>query len=443
MAMQRRCAAAALIFAVAGCGGQMQPASRAGAAQGLGVPAMARPSKSSPIGHVIIIVQENRTPDNLFQGLKGADIATTGKNSSGETITLHKVPLEIDYDMDHEHEAFVTEWLNGNMDGFNLDPHNGHCIDAETCAYGYVPPNENKPYIQMASQYAFADRMFESNQGPSFPAHQYIISGTSTTDDTGKYKAADNPYGRNGRASGGGCDSPNPVRVETINAYGQLGNPVFPCFDRETLADLLDAKAVTWRYYQQSNGTGLWHPFDAIHHIRYGSDYANVVWPSSQVLNDIASGKLAQVSWVSPAGSNSDHSGDRSKGGPAWVSSIVNAIGSSQYWNNCAIFVVWDDWGGWYDHVKPPIYNSYELGFRVPLIAISPYAKKAYVSETQYEFGSLLKFVEQTYGLGSLNSTDARANSVSDMFNFSQRPRAFVRIEAPRYSVDPSVPDSD
>ena len=441
--MQWKRAAAALVLAAAGCGGQMQPASPAsgGISPAFG-PAMEPNPKSSKIKYVIIIVQENRTPDNLFQGLKGADIATSGLNTFGQTVTLHEVPLEVDYDMTHQHESFVSEWQNGNMNGFNLDTHKGHCRQSGTCAYGYVPKTETQPYLDMASQYAFADRMFESNEGPSFPAHQYIISGASTTDSTGKYKAAENPYSRHG-ANGGGCDAPQYVLVDTIDQYGTLGNPVYPCFDRQTLGDLLDKKAISWRYYQTGLGVGLWHPFDAISHIRYGKDYANVVTPSSQVLTDISSGKLAQMSWVSPAGSNSDHSGERTKGGPAWVSSIVDGVGASKYWNECAIFVVWDDWGGWYDHVPPPIYNSYELGFRVPLIAISPYAKKAYVSETQYEFGSLLKFVEQTFGTGSLNTTDARANSVGDMFDLNQRPREFIRIKAPRYTVDPTVPDSD
>ena len=225
--------------------------------------------------------------------------------------------------MTHQHESFVTEWLNGNMNGFNLDTHKGHCRQSGTCAYGYVPKTETQPYLDMASQYAFADRMFESNEGPSFPAHQYIISGTSTTDSTGKYKAADNPYSHHG-ANGGGCDAPQYVLVDTINQYGPFGNPVYPCFDRQTLGDLLDKKAISWRYYQTGLGVGLWHPFDAISHIRYGQDYANVVTPSSQVLTDISTGKLAQVSWVSPAGSDSDHSGERTKGGPAWVSSIVD-----------------------------------------------------------------------------------------------------------------------
>lgn len=404
---------------------------------------MQRPPKPSPIQYVLIIIQENRTPDNLFQGLKGADIANSGKNSFGQTVHLHSVPLEAPYDISHAHESFITEWDNGKLDGFNLDSHSGNCQPSGTCAYGYVPQSESQPYLDMASQYAFADRMFESNQGPSFPAHQYLISGTSTINQNSTYKAADNPYNQNGGPNGGGCDAPQKVLVETINPQGQLGNAVYPCFERPTLADLLDGQGVAWRYYQMELGTGLWHPFDAIYHIRHGSDYANVVTPSAHVLADITDGLLPQVSWVSPQGSNSDHSGNRHNGGPAWVSSIVNAVGKSKYWNECAIFVTWDDWGGWFDHVPPQVFNSYELGFRVPLIAISPYAKSGYVSHTQYEFGSLLKFVEETYGLGSLNTTDARANSVSDMFNFNQRPRAFVRIRAPKYTVDPSVPDSD
>jgi len=440
--MQWRGAAAALVLAAAGCGGHVQPApSLAGDASQMFGPAM-EPRAKSQIKYIVIIVQENRTPDNLFQGLKGADIKSSGLNTKGKVVQLQPVPLEVDYDMNHTHDSFVSEWQNGNMDGFNLDGHKGHCPNTSTCAYAYVPQSETQPYLDLASQYAFADRMFASNQGPSFPAHQYIVSGASTTDSTGKYKAADNPYGKHG-PNGGGCDASKDVRVDTIDAQGQVGNPVYPCFDRQTLGDLLDQKAITWRYYQQGKGIGLWHAFDAIHHIRYGSDYANVITPPSVVLNDIGSGRLRQVSWVTPDGSDSDHSGQRSKGGPAWVSSIVNAIGGSQYWNQCAIFVTWDDWGGWYDHVPPPIYNSYELGMRVPLIAISPYAKKNYISETPYEFGSLLKFVEQTFGLGSLNSTDARANSVSDMFNFNQRPRAFVHIKAPRLVIDRSVPDSD
>ena len=97
-------------------------------------------------------------------------------------------------------------------------------------------------------------------------------------------------------------------------------------------------------------------------------------------------------------------------GGPAWVASVVNAIGESPYWRSTAIFIMWDDWGGWFDPVAP-VYEDYDgLGFRVPLIIVSPYAKKGYVTHVQYETASVLRFIEDNFGLGRLAASDARAN---------------------------------
>ncbi len=359
------------LLSVVGCGGNQAAGSlpAAGArAPGFGLD---RSAAQSPIRHVVIIIQENRTPDNLFQGLRGADISDRGKNSHGKIVRLHAVPLEAPYDINHAYDTFVKEWDNGKIDGFNRDHGGDRCPDHQTCAYGYVPKSETKPYLEMASQYAFADRMFQGNQGPSFPAHQYLISGTSTTHQDAKLRASGNPYRGEGR-NGGGCDAPPNTRVETIDLKGKPGDPAYPCFERPTLGDLLDSKMASWRYYQMELGPGLWHPYDAIRHIRFGPDYKNVAIPSASILSDIKSGTLANVSWVSPDPVNSDHPNSRSNSGPAWVASIVNAMGKSKYWKDCAIFVVWDDWGGWYDHVAPPIYNSYELGFRVPFIAALP-----------------------------------------------------------------------
>lgn len=397
------------------------------------------------IKHVIIIIQENRTPDNLFQGVPGADIATSGLNSQGQTVQLRPVKLESAYDMGHSHLSLQTEWDHGKMDAFDKDPYTGYCnLPTGTCAYAYVPSSENKPYVQMATQYAFADRMFETNMGPSFPAHQYLISGTSTIVTNSKYKAAENPYTRTGRPSGGGCESPPLARVLTINPKGVEGNPVYPCFERPTLGDLLDAQKVSWRYYQNKAGPGLWHAYDAIKHIEQGPDDFNILVPSALVLNNINNNLLPSVSWVTPSGADSDHAGTKSNGGPAWVSDVVNSLGASSYWNDCAIFILWDDPGGWYDHVAPQVFNSYELGFRVPLIVVSPYAKKGYVSHTQYEFGSVLKFVEEAFQTGSLGTTDVRANSIDDMFDFKQQPRRFVKIDAPAWHPgNPNIPDSD
>jgi phospholipase C len=200
-----------------------------------------------------------------------------------------------------------------------------------------------------------------------------------------------------------------------------------PCFDHPTLIDLLNAKGVTWRYYDAGNN-GYWSAPDAIKHLRYGPAWANVITPETTVLTDISGGKLQQVSWVNPTCAESDHASCNKGTGPAWVASIVDAVGKSKYWNNTAIFITWDDWGGWFDHVKPVVYSSYEVGFRVPLIVVSPYAKRGYVSHVQHEQASILKFVEKNWNLGSLGYADARADDLSDCFNFYGPPGKFVMI---------------
>ncbi|MBV9719953.1 MAG: hypothetical protein JOZ77_11585 [Candidatus Eremiobacteraeota bacterium] len=388
----------------------------------------------TPIGHVVVVIQENRTPDNLFQGIPGADISRFAKDSQGERVELHPVSLSAHYDLHHEHASFLTDYDDGAMDGFDA----GMSRRTHLRPFGYAPESEVAPYHDMAKQYVFADRMFQSNEGPSFPAHLYLISGTATDPALTGYRVRDNPYDAlSGHAEAGGCDARSQVVVATIEiTNGAKGPTPFPCFDRAVLSDLLDAKHVSWRYYQEKDGAGLWHPFDAIKHVRYGKDYANVVTSSQQFLTDIGRGQLAGVTWISPADQWSDHAGRHATSqGPSWVAAIVNEVGRSRYWKDTAIFVVWDDWGGWYDHVAPPIDNAYELGCRVPLVVISPYAKRGYVSKVPHEFGSLLAFTEETFGIpkGSLGTTDERADDLKDAFDFTQKPRAFVPIKAPPF----------
>jgi phospholipase C len=399
-------------------------------------PPMPQPSPTriplGPIAHVVIIVQENRTPDNLFQGLAGADISKTGVDYEGQTVALHPESLTGHYDPPHGHADFLRDYNNGEMNGWDK----GMKQDQHLEPFGYAPMSEVYPYHEMAAQYAFADHMFQSNEGPSFPAHLYLISGSAAVTPK-PFLVADDPRNKyTGGATAAGCDAPKGAVVLTIDPKNASAGPTpFPCFDPLVLSDLLDAKHVSWRYYQNHNGGGLWQAFDAVRHVRYGPDYANVIWPQTNLLADIANGRLANVTWVIPNSQWSDHAGDRSGKGPAWVAAIVNAIGQSGYWKSSAIFLVWDDWGGWYDHVKPPIDNYYELGFRVPLVVISPYAKRGYVSKAQHEFGSILAFTEEAFGIpkGSLGTTDGRADDLHDAFDFSQAPRAFVHVNAPPF----------
>jgi len=432
---------AALVTSQAGCGGAKS------------TPAPPPPELSQKIQHVVVIFQENRTPDNLFHGLAGADIANEGVNSTGQTIPLTPIPLANDYDLSHAHAAFVKMYDGGKMDG--ADKVGVSCAKTATdCPpanpqFKYVNPSDVAPYFQLAEQYTFGDRMFQSNQGPSFPAHQFIISGTSAPAATSDLFAAENPV-LSQSGSEAGCNAAAGSYVLLIDPSGEESSKQFPCFEHPTVVDLLDSMTISWRYYTPSLGS-IWTAPNAIQHLRSGPDWSNnVVSSATQVLTDIADNQLPRVSWVIPSGQASDHALSNDGSGPSWVASIVNAIGNSSYWSTTAIFITWDDWGGWYDHVAPPIYDSYEYGFRVPLIVVSPYAKRSYVSHVTHDFGSILKFIEEDFKLSSLGYADARADDLLDCFDLSQSPIPFqpvlAQYESSHFLNDqrpPTPPDDD
>lgn len=369
--------------------------------------------------HVVVIVQENRSFDNLFATFPGADGATSGSNYA-QIVPLTPLSLQAGLDLDHTHTGWWKDWDYGKMDGFARSDSNPSLYP-----YSYVPPSEIVPYWSLATNYVLADRMFQSNTGPSYEAHQYIIAGQSADAD-------ELPAGA-GSSGAWGCDSPPGTTVSLVGPNGtDLPGP-FPCFDYQTMGDLLDNADVTWKYYAPAIGTdngSIWSAFDAIKHIRYGPDWAgDVISPETQVLSDIQNRNLAEVSWVIPSWFNSDHPHTIADFGPDWVGSIVNEIGQSPYWNNTVIFITWDDWGGFFDHVPPPQIDEMGLGFRVPLIVVSPYAKRGYISHQQHEFGSLLKFTEVLYGLPSLGTRDAVSDDLRDCFDFSQAPQPFAAVK--------------
>ncbi len=169
-----------------------------------------------------------------------------------------------------------------------------------------------------------------------------------------------------------------------------------------------------------------------------GSDWkAKVIDPPSRFLTDVAAGKLAQITWVAPTYEASDHAVLDTGKGPAWIASVVNAVGKSKFWDSTAIFIMWDDWGGWYDPVKPRYVNYDGLGFRVPLLIVSPYAKEGYVSHGHYETASVLRFIEDNFGLPQLAASDTRANDpAADAFDYYQQPRKFVEIPGERSAAE-------
>ena len=436
---------------------------------------------ATPIQHVVIIFQENRTPDNLFQDpvlmARGADIQNYGYDSSGDKIQLLPIPLAATktypFDLGHQHQGFI--------DMCDFDPTTGTCKmdgannDGKSCPTGVQPPcwpadhdphfysvgpQYVQPYFQLAETYTFGDRMFQTNQGPSFEAHQFIISGTSAPTAPGQqysdYFAANLPAGVSNPDGDTGCTAPAVEYVPLIDPSGQLNedyNNGFPCYEHPTLTDLLNADGISWKYYTPTAGS-IWTGPNAIQHMCKpnaptggtctGADWVdNVVLNQAQVLTDIQSGQLATVTWVIPDATESDHAEINDGTGPAWVASVVNAIGASPFWANTAIFITWDDWGGWYDHVPPPLGYSdgtsseYVYGFRVPLLVVSPYAKAGYISHQVHDFGSILKYIEEDFQLtavapGAPGYADSSTvtNDMSDCFDYSQTPLKFNSIQA-------------
>ncbi|HEV2381653.1 MAG TPA: alkaline phosphatase family protein [Terriglobia bacterium] len=397
---------------ILGCGGS--------SSSNTGTPPPGHTPESAKIQHVVIILQENRTVDNLFNGFPGAETVTSGM-SNGQSVPLQPVTLEQGSALDNSHAGWVKDWNQGAMDGF-AHPATGY--PNPSLAYGYVPQSETAPYWTLAKAYTFGDHMFQPNSGPSFPSHQYLIAGQSANAD-------ENPIG-----TPWGCDAPQSVVVSVLGSSGANLPGIYPCFSYTTIADNLDAKHISWRYYEPAedsknpNNGFDFSAFEANKQIRNGSDWSkDVISPETKILTDIKNGSLAQVTWVVPSFPYADHPGTGATAeGPDWVADIVNAIGASQFWNSTAIFVTWDDYGGWYDHVVPPQVDPMGLGFRVPLIIVSPYAKHGYVSKTTHSFGSFLRYIEGVFDLPGLGTRDTSADDFSDCFDYTQTPQPYTQI---------------
>lgn len=435
------------------------------------------PPGLSSFAHVVVIIQENRTPDNLFQSMvaSGADISSNGichvgtapcagADSNG-VLSLSPTPLAITYDLGHDYNAWTIDFHAGAMDHFN----GGGCSGGPcpiNAPYHYVQASDIQPYIQLAQTYAFADRMFQSNKGPSIPGHLYLSWGTSRLGSGSTVLGASN--------SAGYCafPSPNVGTWTTLDQQSGATGTSAACMESSNLiTDQLEAKQLTWKYYVASSPNSAifgWAPA-YMNHICCGvsspltcpssggcqaTEYTSHVNSSpntcsgsnctGQILNDIASCNLPSVAWVTPSGLTSDHPLSTDGSGPSWVAAIVNAIGTSPCnsgnWNDTATILTWDDWGGFYDHVSPDVqagyaglppapnsaypipqsagptstYNSYMYGFRVPLIVISRYARPG-VSHVTHDFGSILTFIEHNFGLSQMG--DASSGTTSTTWN--------------------------
>jgi phospholipase C len=382
-------------------------------------PGVALSAFRSKIQHIVFIVKENRAFDTYFGTFPGADGTTSGLISTGERMTLRRGSDRMSRDIGHDWDDALRAIDGGKMDRFDL-VHNGNQKGDYLSMTQFLAadiPN----YWSYAEHFALADRMFSSLSGPSFPNHLYTVASQSAG-------AVNNPD-----TLIWGCDADEKTRVDVRNASGGFTRE-FPCFDVPTVTDSLNAASVSWKYYAPGkNQHGyIWSALDAIRHVRFGPDWTTKVVPISGFVHDAAAGTLPSVSWVIPDFDVSEHpTVDAFAGttlnvsaceGENWTVRQINAIMQGPDWRSTAIVLTWDDFGGFYDHVPPPAVDAFGLGPRVPLIVISPYAREGVVSHTVYEFASVLQFIETRYKLKALGVRDVEANSLLDMFDFTQVP---------------------
>jgi len=372
------------------------------------------------IKHVVFIVKENRTFDNYFGTFPGADGATTGTLSTGAVIPLSPAPDVTPHDIDHSYQAAVKAIDGGAMDRFDLI-----AGGKDLLPYTQYAEHDLPNYFAYARYFVLGDQFFSSLKGPSFPNHLYTVGAQSGG-------AINNPA--NGGA-GWGCDSPANSRVQIIEDDGEFGE-VYPCFDFDTLADRLEARGLTWKYdAPKANQSGyIWSALNAIRHIRLTSLWTEHVVPTANFIQDAQNGELPAVSWVVTTSGLSEHPPASVCLGENWTVEQVNALMLGPDWGSTVVFLTWDDFGGFYDHVAPPVVDHFGFGPRVPFLIISPWVKHGHehsdhgedgdghITHTMLEFSSVLKFIEERFDLEPLSNRDREANSLMHNFDFDGRP---------------------
>lgn len=386
----------------------------------------------TPIQHVIVIIKENHTFDNYFGSFPGAEGTSTYMKSTGERVPVPRANQAVD--MCHKSGCAIVNYNGGQMNGWDLpggsgDPQWGFLGSRER-VYGQYLEEDIPNYWQYARRFTLGDHFFANQLGPSFPGHLFYLAAQAGW-STG------NP-GLGGAMSGGfywGCDESKPVDVQDQKTCTTYQTP--SCFDIPSVPDVLPA-GVTWKFYSTniSLGSKPWSMFEAISRIRYGEGW-NHVAKMSQFEQDLANGTLPNVSWIVSQDTDDEHPMVGSVcEGENWTVDTINKVMQSShgYWANTAILVTWDDFGGWYDHVPPPRQygcdekKPYGLGFRLPFLAISPYARPGFVFRETAEQASVPRFIEKIFGatrtLSDLDpaAQDGQANDLMGAFDFHQRP---------------------
>ncbi|SCL34999.1 phospholipase C [Micromonospora pallida] len=402
-----------------------QPGLPAVAGAGAAVAPPNGPATSTPIRHLVYLMQENHTFDNYFGTRPGVDGIPEGvcmpvKRGQPEPCVE---PFHIGdrgaIDLDHSAEAFRTQYHGGKMDGF-VEGVSKQGKDG-TMAMAYYDDRDLPYYWNVADEYVVFDRFFSSSNSGSIRNHMFRVTG-----GPGAYGDA-----------------------ETIPPTGWGEIP--------TIFDRLEAAGISWKFYVQNydptitfrtrtaeeeidrGAQVIWVPLLA--YARYIDDpklFSRIV-DLDEYYEDAAKGELPAVAFVAPAG-NSEHPPGNIRAGQTLVRSLLTQLMRSPAWDSSAFFWSYDDWGGWYDHVTPPQVDRYGYGFRVPALLVSPYARRGHVDSTTLDFASVLKFIQVNWGLAPLAERDRKAANFLGAFDFAAPPRPAVLLDAERHPPEVQRP---
>ena len=363
------------------------------------------------IKHVVFVLLENHSFDNVFGRFPGADGTTTALISGRGRVPLLHAPQFQWHDIGHERVDALNAIDQGKMDGFQaLD---GASLNGDDMAYQQYVAADIPNFWSYARHFTLGDHMFASMAGGTFPNHLFSVAAQSGGIIT------------NVQAwhVGWGCDSGNQAYTLRQTPNGKVVK-AGTCFTFTTLADVMQQQHVSWAYYAAPHPDlgYLWSTLDAFPSIRNTALWTTNVKNEANFAADARAGRLPAFSWVTPRFATSSHPPYSICGAENWFVSKMNALMQGPDWSSTAVFLVWDDFGGYYDHVAPPRVDSLGLGPRVPFIVISPYARRGYISHTTYSFESILKTFEEIAQLPPLTARDATAHDALDAFDFQQSP---------------------
>jgi phospholipase C len=395
----------------------------------------------SKLKHIVFLIKENRTFDHMFGRMHRGDGVTEGETCDGTVVPLRRA-ADSAPDVEHSFRAGAVAINGGEMNCFDR-------LYGGTNLEGYVQYHEADipNYWAFAKRFSLADRFFSSVYGPTTIEHLWTMAGQSDRfvdneriDQAGSGEQGEYCKDPTERMSSfkklSRAEKRAAFRLEEVPDMDTLMQRYWterwPCTRIKTLMDLLEARDISWRYYMG----GLIHQraIKMVRHIRFGPMWKKVV-RSYDFDEEVKADRLPSVSWLTPPHGFTDHpaAGEGSIcRGENWTVEVLNLLMRSKYWDNMAVILTWDDFGGFYDHVPPPHVDLYGLGPRVPALVISPWAKRGFVDHRTYDFSSVLKTIEQLHGLPSLGARDARARPMWNSFDFNQEPIPPLLLEKRR-----------